>query len=478
MDSQRKKLLDNPVIYLLLLAIVYFMLYFTANMVNDEGMWNYVAYQWVHNGQPPYLGAVENKTPAIYYLFTISYYFFGVNYWLPRLFGAISLLLCSYFIYRLGKKIANPFAGIASMLIFGLAIIWQDFDGAFLAQTETFMITFTLISIYTILSAFNTETKNRAFMVTASGFFMGIALAFKQIAILDILILFYVLFTYKNLDLKNLILLVGGGLLSTLLSFFPLYLSGITFADYVKGAWLILLNEGSSASILYHFSGFLRIFRYTDMIIFLPFLFYFLYHRKNIFLKYDYVNIILVWFFADFIGINASGFFFGHQIKQIIPVLALIAGITISDYLKKNKLTSKQPKIILLILLVCLPFNYFETVVRGFVKGVPEDNSKILGCWLKNNSSPKDYLYFIGGNGNPYLAYSERESSSRYFHSLFITNDRILNEVKRDLDEKPPKYIIIEQGSRKIAANFAQIINLHYKEVNKIDNYTVLKKIN
>src|SRR6266849_5035590 len=55
----------------------------------DESIWQYIGRNWIRNGMVPYRGGVDNKLPMIFLIFGISDWFFGVNYWFPRLLGII-----------------------------------------------------------------------------------------------------------------------------------------------------------------------------------------------------------------------------------------------------------------------------------------------------------------------------------------------------------------------------------------------------
>ena len=70
-DKKNKlfNLLTNPVNIAIIIFIFATLVAFRQKMAIDAGIWNYVARMWLYFDLPPYAGAVENKTPGIFYIF-------------------------------------------------------------------------------------------------------------------------------------------------------------------------------------------------------------------------------------------------------------------------------------------------------------------------------------------------------------------------------------------------------------------------
>lgn len=92
-------------------------------MGNDEGMWNYIAFLWIKYGIPPYIGAIENKTPGIYIVFVISNLLFDLNIWFPRILASLSIVTTSILLYIIGRKLCNHLVGVLTMILFGFSMI-------------------------------------------------------------------------------------------------------------------------------------------------------------------------------------------------------------------------------------------------------------------------------------------------------------------------------------------------------------------
>jgi len=122
----------------------------------------------------------------------------------------------------------------------------------------------------------------------------------------------------------------------------------------------------------------------------------------------------------DFIGANASGYYSGHQIIQVIPSLVIISALLIGNLLDKNEqighnIISISNWVILVIAFVMLPYKeIFSVQQKPFIQ------AKEIGLWIKDHSNENDYLYTIGYLGfDNVLSYSERVSSSKYFNNLW-----------------------------------------------------------
>jgi len=154
---------------------------------------------------------------------------------------------------------------------------------------------------------------------------------------------------------------------------------------------------------------------------------------------------IVLFFVLDFVGVNASGYYYGHQIKQVIPSLSIIAGIVMSN-LKTNNFYLKMinPKLSIYIIVI-LFFPYKQTyLTTKYLLNPPDSSSKELSSWIRDNTNEADFIYILGGDEKLVDALSEsgRVSSSKYFNSIFITEDKYRKVIYSDLVSKPPKVIL------------------------------------
>ncbi|MGS2741691.1 ArnT family glycosyltransferase [Sinomicrobium sp. M5D2P17] len=444
-----------------------------VGMENDEGMWSYIGRIWIEYNMPPYIDAVENKTPGIFILHALSHFLFGINIWFTRGLGIISILISSFLLYLIGKRLYSSFVGLFSMFIFGFSMSWNLMDGAFTGHTENFMILFTILSIFFVLKA-KERRENWSFFIALSGLMIGLAISFKQIALLSFFgVLGFVLLSFsRHFPLKKKVLslsIFGIGLLvGLLICYFPLLLSGVSIMDYIKGAWLILFNTGSRNNMDNHIQQFFTIWGASRFVIFYPFIVLIAYYRN---IKNHFFLCLILWCIFDFIGTNASGYYYGHQLKQSLPSLALLVAIVTEDVLKRFSI-KKTNKAIILFFLCMLFYPYRETLAFLYRHKSAEINinsKQAIGEWIKKHSDKKDYIYVIGYNFNPILSYSDRRSSSKYFNLIFVTKEDQINTLISDLKEKPPLYIV--QFS-----NFRTILSKLMLSYDKTNNYKLIKE--
>src|SRR5450631_2954108 len=99
----------------------------------DESMWQYIGRNWIRNGMVPYRGGVDNKSPLIFFIYGISDWFFGVNYWFPRLVGVVVQSMGVYFLYKIAEKTISQQAAVLAISFYGLSLIWRSTGGKYVS---------------------------------------------------------------------------------------------------------------------------------------------------------------------------------------------------------------------------------------------------------------------------------------------------------------------------------------------------------
>ena len=106
----------------------------------------------------------------------------------------------------------------------------------------------------------------------------------------------------------------------------------------------------------------------------------------------------------------------------------------------------------------------------------------MIGRWLNDNTSDKDYVYILGADENLIkgLAISESVSSSKYFNSIFLSGEMQNEELYQDLISNPPVFILKEIDV-PIDINVYSKKNIDYVENNYTDyenigNCQILKR--
>lgn len=483
----------NPLFGILFLLILFTISAFHLSTNYDESLWMYIGNLWNDKGIPPYVGAVENKTPGIFTLFAISDYLTSGNVFFVRALGVIATLLTSYFLYAICSKIYNKISAVICMYIFGLITCWSSMDGFAFAHTEVFMVLFSTMAFYCLIKFKNSQEHFK--WVLLAGISIGIAIAFKQIAVTTAVALAIILLIFSRGKffvslIKGPLVLVFGIGISTLLSYLVLYFYGVSFYDYIDGAWVILFNSGSKvASILEHLNNFVSKLIMSRLLLFYPLIIWFLW-KKNI-LNYSFKILLTIWLLFDFIGVNFSGNYFGHQIKQMLPVFSIITAISISFLVSKkykeytNSLYSRVVQVILLIGIICFPYKQLyqnSKLILDYNSTSFAPHEEIVS-WIQKNSKPDDYIYIIGGEPNIIRtqARAKRTSSSKYFQSIFLTSNYERDILFKDLKEKPPVFILkdkfIDEGIlNKYGSKTLDFIDENYVLLKTMYDVEILQK--
>jgi len=483
----------NPIFAFIFLIVLFSATAYHLYTGYDESLWMYIGNLWNNKGIPPYVGAVENKTPGIFILFSISDYLASGNIFFVRTLGVLATLFTSWMLYAICAKIYNKVSGVICMYVFGLITCWNSMDGFAFAHTEVFMILFTTMSFYFVIKS--QQTQKIMIWLFLAGLSMGIAIAFKQIAITTtfaLLVVFLFLNKKKSFQLqfKGSFIIVLGICTLTFFSYLVLYFYGVTFYDYIEGAWLILFNSGSKInSIGEHLSNFVDSFVFSRFLLFYPLIIWFFW-KKNI-LSYSFKTILIIWLLFDFIGVNLSGHYFGHQIKQLLPAFSIVIGIAVYHLLNKKyngnkeKLHAKAALVILVIGFLCFPYRQlYSNAKLAF-----EHNNKSIvphkeiANWIQEKSKSDDRIYIIGGEPNLIRtqAIVERRSSSKHFQSIFLTSDYERDILLRDLNKNLPVFILRDKYINqdilnKYGTTIMAFVDDNYKWVKTMHNVEILQR--
>ena len=475
--SRIKNIFLNPytiaVLFLFFIMAVSSMYFFDI----DEGVWHIIGTSWSKYSMPPYKYVLDDKAPAIHMVFALSYWLFGLSKFFPRLLGAVCLALCSLVLYKTAFKLRDKSTGLITMTLFLLSSMWIKFDGPVTSHTESFMVLFTSLAFYLVIFSIDKKkTNSYRLNLFLAGLCMGTALNFKQIALFDCAAFFIIFILNNRNNTKKLIFLgssvmLCGIITAILISIIPLLISGVAITDYLSAVWfnifsMFLEQKGTASSFKMRIFNFFPAWRSSDIVLFYPLIFLFIIQRKNLLKDRIPFYAILLWLMFAFIGVNSVGFYWGHQFKQILPQLALIGGISLSK-LKDYPFARDKQRIVQLstifIVLLWLPWVSFTDYMGN--KGLWQ--LKKVGLWIKENSTPEDYIYCYGTISYGYAmlaqAYSERKSPSKYITPFSVELNDCDKVLSDDLITHRPKYILIpERLYRTTPSSLEKILSLFY----------------
>jgi 4-amino-4-deoxy-L-arabinose transferase-like glycosyltransferase len=420
----------------------------------DEAIWTYVARVWVQDGIPPYQGPIENKPPGVFYVFALSQVLTGPGHMVPRLVAIAAILGCCLAVYGIGRRLGDRLAGAFAALMCGLAMASQAAFGREPAMTESYMVGFTTLAVFLVVVAARRAPGQRRWAMLGAGLALGFGLAFKQVAgasALGVAALAWVLTPRAERRpgrwAGDVALAVAGALLATAISLVPLLLAGVSLAEYWQGAWLLLLDPGSGISGLQ-----LRVLRLwaklihpvsTLMLLFVVFLL----SRRRLVARGVAWGAIAVWCGFEWLGVSASGYFFLHQFRQVVPALAVAAGImaSLAAHALARRLapSAAVAAVAALIALPMVPQQPVLDVVQGRPPRPAYAPWVEAGAWVRDHTRPGDHIFpFVFGG--IVQTVSERRSSSRHFNHHFLRTPAAQAGALRDLARRPPRIIAVE----------------------------------
>ena len=97
----------KPLQLIILFAVLQFVIAFLTDpmmLTFDESMWHYIGRNWIRNRLIPYAGGIDNKSPLIFFIFGISDWLFGVNYWFPLDYGNFSAICRNLWIIQNSRQ--------------------------------------------------------------------------------------------------------------------------------------------------------------------------------------------------------------------------------------------------------------------------------------------------------------------------------------------------------------------------------------
>jgi hypothetical protein len=390
--------------------------FFTDPMVItfDESMWQYIGRNWIRNGLVPYHGGVDNKSPLIFLIFGISDWFFGVNYWFPRVLGVAVQSLGIYYLYKIAEKTIGKQAGIAALSIYGLSLIWRSTGGKYISFTETYALTSIILAVYFSI----VYDRNRNAFI--GGLFAGLGLGFRLTAVFGILPL--LLFTFKKSRITGL-LFISGVISSIGILLLFSAIAGISMNDLLFFGIFDNFGPGSATdhSSAWKIQRFADGFFYSEIILFYPAVVgYFILVRKLDFLK--------TWLASEFLGIVLLGMYDRSHFKNLLPVFSLMSAFVVGYLIENHQV---PPKMILLgIWIVFFPrtFEPLYAIKKLFISKnslvnsnpdtATDDNEiskKAVGLWIRSHTDSRDKVYIAGYSAEIQL-YSERVSPSIFFN--------------------------------------------------------------
>jgi hypothetical protein len=404
----------------------------------EESLWQFIGRNWFRHGLVPYSGGVDNQSPLIFAIFGLSDRLFGVNYWFPRVLGTMCQSAGLYYIYKIASHIAGKQAGILALSLYGLSLLWHVTGNQSVSYTETYEVTFLIISVYCFIKAQNKTD----FLIT--GIIAGIGLGFRISAVFAVTA-FFLFALYKNK--LNALIFCAGVLLSIVCLVLVGYLAGINIRDQYIYAFADNFNQGSpyDRTAQWKLNQFAQKFIYSPMILFYPLIIGYCIIKKR-------VDLFVLWLVFAFAGVAFIGEYTWVHLREVIPSLSIMGSITIMHIITVYKLPFKlvllttwviffpnllNPLMTLKNLIFKKDDGIEDTCTQPYTRPEPGKLKK-LGWWVGDHTSITEKI-FVAGFGAQVQVYSERQSV--YFNEMQTPLAKKM--LFYDLEHNKPAMILV-----------------------------------
>jgi len=404
----------------------------------DESLWQYIGRNWFRNGLAPYSGGVDNQSPLIFALFGLSDKLFGVNYWFPRVVGVLFQAAGMFYIYKIANHLSGKTAGLLAISFYGLSLMWHAGGGKYPSYTETYEVTFIIISVYYYLRA---QTKSD---YVISGCMAGIGLGCRISAFFAIGAVFISVLRKSR---GNALLFCAGIVLSFGCLLLWAVMAGINIHALYTYAFADNFNSGSpyDHTPMWKLEQFTEKFFYTEIILFYPLIIGYWLIKKGI-------DLFTLWLIFAFAGIAFIGEFTWIHLKELLPALSLMSALVVAQMVNKYNLSFKRVMIVAWIVFfpkLLEPVLNLKKLLHPTVDTIAANNKlaytwpdeetrKKLGWWVKDHTTGQQKV-FVAGFGSQIQVYSERQSV--YFNQMQTRLAK--NELYRNLLLHKPAMILV-----------------------------------
>ena len=395
----------------------------------DEGEYAYIAWR-SGLGELPYRDWIDQKPPGVFWTYQLALNLPLEPVRAVHLMGLMFLAASACALFFLASHFLKWFWMLLAAVLFALLSADPLVEGT-AANTELFMSLPLLLALVVTLSAAS-ENRRKIPLALLAGALTGMAIAFKQIAILDwpLLLFTHWLFAAGTARLRETlrfaawsaagaaaiwVLIVGWfalhhGLNEFIYNVFTHnleYIQAIPWSARLHFCFETLATLSRSQMLIWFFSAAglvaLWVTKRTKMFLFLA-----------------------GWLVASVAGASASGYFFPHYFQPLLPVLCLAAALG-AEALEAANVWRSAPvwsrRVILVAALVSLPVAVVSPFV--FVYSPREAVRKIypasaffpempdLGRRIAQITRPDDRVFIFGAEPEV-LFYARRASATRY----------------------------------------------------------------
>ncbi len=428
----------------------------------------------------------DNKPPLLYLTAAIA----GNLFWFKAILCFWSMFTVAFF-YKLAAKLfeKNVRVQMVSTSLFAILTTIPLFEGN-IVNAELFMIGFTLIALYILLSEGLSSKK-----IFFAGFLFGIGALFKIPAAFDlpvIVVYWFMINDFKNWGsvIKNTFILIAGFASPIVLSFAWYFVSG-ALPEYIKAAfmqnvgYLSSFRPGDVQKPFYVRNAPLLI---RAAIIFAGTVVLYLFRKK---LSKNFL-LFCIWTLFGLFAVTLSERPYPHYFIQILAPISFFLGMFFAERSIEQALVV-IPLAVSFFVPVYYKFYYYQTAsyytrfisfttgrmdkaqyFQSFASTVNR-NYKISD-FLTTSSLPSDRVFIWDPDSAIVYSLSRRLPPIKYVADYHVYDYSSLSEVSKQLSANPPKFIILTSGHPY--PNLNSLLENEYLLVSQIENANIYSRRN
>lgn len=490
----------------------------------DQGLYYYVAREWVLRGQIPYRDVLDHKTPGIYILHAVAVMLFGEVQWGIRVLDVLGVLtfgaVAGSLFEPAGRPLPRGMRGATALLLAMLFYGYLDFWNT--AQSELWYAGLATCSVW---AAWRHRTLHRAALL--AGLFAGAALIMKPPAMPMLLVAVAALLVRarRSAVLRTSALplgfryAAGASIVPVLvLGYFAAHGALPAMRDIVIGANAYYVKHEPGAppgfdwrdfagTILSYYAPFTGIFpvgiaaavvwarlrhdsRVMDRVLMASALLatsvLSVVMQAKFYLLHWAVCLVPLAFFG-LVALASLRFALAPKLAWVAAGAMTVLGYVSTAWIPHAGAARWQLEVVraerkfLAGELSRESFNeYFQIPVLGFNYAT----SYRVGVWLRNHTQPDDIVSVRGFQPEIY-AVAQRRHVGRFFWTLFLTSPyraykraEWLAEDERDLREHPPKYIAATTHAHEGPESVEWLARFGYRPVHVDGVFTIVERGN
>jgi hypothetical protein len=424
-----------PCLALVLLTLAIRLPLLGIPLERDEGEYAYIGWRLEHN-ELPYRDWIDQKPPGIFWVYRWAFALpmnpISAVHFMALLFAAASA--CAMFCLTL------RFMGCAWAFLAAILFVLFSADPLLYgteSNTEMFMLLPLILSVLAFFRATSStagqgQTRAREIgFAVLMGIFIGIATAFKQVALVQwpFLILMFPLFAEgKKSFVRALLFAVASaiGIAVVWAAIVLFFLLHHAFGDFIYNVFTHNFEYVRSISWprrINYFTETLKsivkdewpvwIFSVIALLLLL---------RRG---QFKELLFMAGWLAVSFVGVSASGYYFPHYFQQMLPVLCLAAALGTNALERAGNVAVVRAwlrrvifaaVLMVPVVVVRCPFLFSYSLAQASDQIYPGSHfaeKQVLAQRLAQITKPDDTVFIFGAD-TEILFYAQRVSATRY----------------------------------------------------------------